>query len=485
MGIITVTSAAQQINEPGRPLLLANMDTAAVIYLDTSRSVSAYSTQLPPLGTLAVDGQRPWYAATVAGQEAVLQVIPGGTQWSPSPSQIAEQIALTGINVTVTGLSTIAPSGDTTGATDTTTIQAALNNTSGNEVLLAGGTYHVNATLTIPPGMTVSGSGMATTVINFTGTGDCLRITSPTLTVGGKLADLTIDGSSAGAGSAGIHMGDISSYRFDDVQVRNFSAAGSIGFHFDNQYNWTEKLHGVIFAANCSSHVVFDVTTSTSTSFMRMRLGIYIAQGDPAQDGVVFRGGAGANYSEIYIGGNFLASSAALTSAVLRMTGQLAGAYSGISYSHLKIGVECNGSVGAGPITIAQGAAQNGIVHCSGGMNFASAPQPFTSAPTDPLSYFAGFVSGDVALGSGGYYGDSFTSTNLISAGFKIATPEINFTATGGGHMFQGSGAPNRPNGQNPVAGDIYFRTDTPTTGGQRIYVCTVGGPAPTWLGII
>lgn len=55
------------------------------------------------------------------------------------------------------------------------------------------------------------------------------------------------------------------------------------------------------------------------------------------------------------------------------------------------------------------------------------------------------------------------------------SAPEIN----------QGPGAPSKPNGNNPATGDYWFRTDTPSTANQRIYVCTVGGSSPTWVGIV
>ena len=37
------------------------------------------------------------------------------------------------------------------------------------------------------------------------------------------------------------------------------------------------------------------------------------------------------------------------------------------------------------------------------------------------------------------------------------------------------------------TAGDFFFRTDTPTTADQRIYICTVTGAAgaATWVGIV
>ena len=58
------------------------------------------------------------------------------------------------------------------------------------------------------------------------------------------------------------------------------------------------------------------------------------------------------------------------------------------------------------------------------------------------------------------------------------------FTGAVGNKITQGSGAPSTPGG-NPTVGDFYLRTDTPGTSGQRIYICTVGGSAPTWVGLI
>lgn len=46
------------------------------------------------------------------------------------------------------------------------------------------------------------------------------------------------------------------------------------------------------------------------------------------------------------------------------------------------------------------------------------------------------------------------------------------------GSIYQGSGAPSNANGNN---GDFYFRTDTPGTANQRIYVKSAGA----WVGIL
>ena len=52
-----------------------------------------------------------------------------------------------------------------------------------------------------------------------------------------------------------------------------------------------------------------------------------------------------------------------------------------------------------------------------------------------------------------------------------------------GASLSSGTGAPTIAG----TAGDFFFRTDTPTTTNQRIYVCTVSGAAgaATWVGIV
>jgi hypothetical protein len=66
-----------------------------------------------------------------------------------------------------------------------------------------------------------------------------------------------------------------------------------------------------------------------------------------------------------------------------------------------------------------------------------------------------------------------------------VAAAQFGSNLPGGGRISQASGAPHSPNGVSPNPGDIYFRTDTPAVASQRIYVCTVGGGSPTWLGIV
>ena len=63
--------------------------------------------------------------------------------------------------------------------------------------------------------------------------------------------------------------------------------------------------------------------------------------------------------------------------------------------------------------------------------------------------------------------------------GIKLSNSgQIEFLNSGGGSLYGGSGAPNNSNGTN---GDYYFRTDTPGTSSQRIYVKSGG----SWTGIL
>ncbi len=63
-----------------------------------------------------------------------------------------------------------------------------------------------------------------------------------------------------------------------------------------------------------------------------------------------------------------------------------------------------------------------------------------------------------------------------IAGGLRLGT---GFSSVTGGRLWSGSGAPDVA---DSVAGDFYFRTDTPTTANQRIYVATA---ANTWTGIV
>jgi hypothetical protein len=204
---------------------------------------------------------------------------------------------------------------DPTGAADcASAIQAAVNAmpASGGVIYFPAGTYKVASTVTISkPGVYLAGAGMLATVINYTGSGDCIRMYATTLTTpggvyGGGIKGLMIDGTSASAGACGAHLGDI--FRLEvDFGVRAFQGTGSKGCWFDNNYQWTEQILGRVFAEACTSHVIFDNSANTSGSatgsFDRAILDIFI-DGKGKGNLVVLQNGALHVNSRLGIWGN-------------------------------------------------------------------------------------------------------------------------------------------------------------------------------------
>ena len=91
-------SPGQVIYPPGFAVLVANTDEVNAVYISTSSAPSAADAQIPPLGSVSLDGSATWYARTVTGGVVVqLAILPGATQWTPSPAQVAEQLSALGL----------------------------------------------------------------------------------------------------------------------------------------------------------------------------------------------------------------------------------------------------------------------------------------------------------------------------------------------------------------------------------------------------
>ena len=189
--------------------------------------------------------------------------------------------------------------------------------------------------------------------------------------------------------------------------VQKFTGAASIGVHFDNAHYWTEQLYGRICARNCTAGVVFDVTgaVTSTNSFARGDLQIYIDQQTASNNGVVFQNGACLYDGALAIRGNFNGSGSALTSAVLTVTGTVpaghpAAASSAVIFANrLDIGVEC-GSGAHAPQTLKFGSGSNLIYGCYGVMDFQPAGTSAFAAATSPanVTTFSGVITGDAVL---------------------------------------------------------------------------------------
>ncbi len=315
------------------------------------------------------------------------------------------------VNVTSYGAD---PTGVTDSAGALNEAVTAVANAGGGVVYMPAGRYKIASTVTctaVP--VYFVGDGAWATIISFTGTGDCFRIYDSSTYLsrtkfGGGFVGITIDGSNAGPGSTGLHVGDLLQYEVD-LTVQSFRGTGSIGVHFDNQFYWAEQLFGRIYAQGCASHVVFDWTSTTSTtssgSFERCDLDIYIDQWAASFDVVVFQNGAYIANGSLKIRGNFGSSKTAVSSAALRLTGNQSAngytSYSGIVDSTVDIGVEC-GSGPYTPQTIAFGASKNMISGCYGALQFGAAGTTFTASNNDGNVFnFMGQTGGDSTLPGG------------------------------------------------------------------------------------
>jgi hypothetical protein len=322
---------------------------------------------------------------------------------------------------------------DNTGSADSTTafqdaISAAVT-AGGGVVYIPAGKYKITSTLTcttVP--VYFVGDGAWATTIDFAGSGDCLRIYDSTAwgsrtKWGGGVIGLTIDGASATGTATGVHVGDLLQYELD-LTVQNFTKSGSIGVHLDNNYYWTEQFYGRVYAQNCASHVVFDLTSTTSStatgSFERCEFDIYVNQEDANFDGVVFRNGAFTGNSSLKIRGNFGESGSAVTSAALRLSGT-----STIAESLLDIGVECASGTYT-PQTIVFGSTAHAIIDCYGSLNFGLAGSTFSkSNNTGQVSNFLGHVTGDTSLPQDNWVSCTPTSTTINTAFLSGVTGHV------------------------------------------------------------
>jgi hypothetical protein len=316
-------------------------------------------------------------------------------------------------------LTIVGPSNDATGVADSTAISAALARGS---VLLLSGTYYTNATISLTSGQYLYGAGRGATIINWISTGSCFSAhdssTYSTRTIhGGGIIGLTIDGTASGVSSRGIHMGDIRSWHID-VGVRNFTNTNGIGVLFENDFFFTEWLHGRIEAENNAQNVVFNVAGGT-VSFDRADLDIYVIQNQVPFDGLVMENGAQIVHGILTLRGNFSATAAGVAGRVIALTGGNAGIFE----SQVEVGVECSGAGAVIPQTISFGAGTQ-IARCSGIMRFLGDGPPAAFAPSNPaggLFEFTGPVLGDPSLGTTEYYG-SFGQPNITANGQTFFT---------------------------------------------------------------
>ena len=353
----------------------------------------------------------------------------------------------------------ITPTGDTSGTADTANLLTALAAlpAAGGTVWLAPGTFYITCgSVTITSVFVhIRGCGRWATIIRAVGTGDCLRIYNTDTTgklTGGGVLDLSIDGDSAGAGSAGLHYGDMRAGELR-VSIRNFSGAGSIGMYFDNQNSWTEECHGYIWLSNNTQNLVFDVSgaTTSTNSYGYSDFNIEILA-KANQDALVLQNGALLYHSRVSVKANFTGTSVANTSAAIRITGTVpaghpdAGTGSKIVNSRFDFMAECATGGGTPPQTINFGnTSLNSLIGCTGIIDFTLGALAFATTNATVLAaagafMYMGFVAGDANLNqatSGLGQGTSFLVQGVLIYGRSLLAQTTGIMLIDKGDFFQ------------------------------------------------
>lgn len=242
---------------------------------DIMYSTGGQATRLP-IGTagqfLTVAGSSPAWTSVAPGGMANPMTTKGDMIYSnPGSTPVrlpigsASQVLSVSAGVPAwTSLTTtvIQPSGDATGATDSTNINNANtsfdNANTGGRIVLGPGTFYINATTIsaqcVPgtaggSGVSMWGTGSSTVVkVVGNGIGISLHRTSGYGAQFGQAAQPTtsslkyfvLDGSLATAGAIGLDWGDGWGYDID-LTVQNFTASNTIAVQQINRVFWTEK----------------------------------------------------------------------------------------------------------------------------------------------------------------------------------------------------------------------------------------------------
>lgn len=409
------------------------------------------------------------------------------------------------------------PSGDTTGATDYTNIAALIS--ADGEALLGPGTFYTNQTIKLTANQSLIGSGVGNTTLtcavdtvivqmgnvqsdhvmrNWMLLADMtIAQTNGTQTHGnvyinGGGRGTSIQRVSSGGGKYCFQLEDLDRCYFEDISANNPVTAGiflEVGFENtygtctfvncdtvlsnNSTYGWYVAADADQLSPNAPDRLTWVGCMSFMTTGLTGCIGFYDTLGMTSAtfEGCLFEqnirqfrtDGTGSTVS--FIGCTFLdANNAATDIAYLNGSGTFT-----FRDCRFQQATNCFNAVSHSPSVCLEGKNNNQ----------GNITNLFTGTFTSKMgtdTVFAG--SGILASGLNNQpYGFLFCQ----NTGYSLLQSNL----VGGGNVSQGSGAPSKPNGVNPVAGDIWFRTDTPSTANQRIYICTTGGGTPVWSGIV
>jgi hypothetical protein len=212
-------------------------------------------------------------------------------------------------------------------------------------VRLIGTIYSIQSQVTKPPAANLVGTAGTWLSVtgNITGVWSHFPATAGTAqhsTKGGKVANMVIDGTNAGASGIGLDIGDGWGHKVENIWVQNFTGANGIGLSIANRQFYTEKLT----VRNCS---IINNTTGVmhwapvggnSQEYNYLEYFIWVL---PNQNGVVIQG-VTLN-GQWYMNGNIKKGEGLNSLITFQDAGGNAGQYHGLA----NISVETNTGTGS------------------------------------------------------------------------------------------------------------------------------------------
>lgn len=347
---------------------------------------------------------------------------------------------------TVDWVNVVALGADPTGAAACDTI---VNNavtalgSQGGVIYFPTGTYKVSSGLVAhlagTQTVTIRGDGASATILNYYGSGDCIRIYNSSAAGSGGaesyfsgVRDLTVDGTNGTGSPVGIHAGDITFLQLQGLVIQNFTGTSSIGLHLDNAYTYTEEGDYRLAVSNCTRGVILEVTTGyNSFGYSSFDLTFFQAG---AQSCFCVINGALFYHGVLRARGDVNGSASALTGnpAFFYVSGlgpggsQASGDNPGIQGCHLDVLVEPNNLSGTATHFMSTFYLDNAtsfgfLQECYGLLDFSLGTGSFTPISTAMLpgnnnnfTAWSGIINGDSNLNPSGVLGWNLTGTGSI-----------------------------------------------------------------------
>src|ERR1700728_4220787 len=209
-----------------------------------------------------------------------------------------------------------------------------------------------------------------------------------------------------GGGSVGMDIGDCVGYRMANVQIQNFSGAGSVGLYLVNRYFFTERSHFQARLHGNAQNCVLDTVSGQGENSFEFDYFDFILSANATgsgQDGFVIQGGSYISKGFLRLTGNFVTSGHALTSAAVRVQGNepITGFINHLTHFQLLVGVETDNASANAPATIIFGTTSgsniNSITNCTGFLVFDDG-WTASNAVAATFGPFGGMIVGDAGL---------------------------------------------------------------------------------------